>query len=138
MPLVDRPKPKVPRTKAKVADRRSSRSHSQVAKELKAAGKKKSKAQAADRTQRQGRGELLDTVGCLACHQVGDRGLAGLFGGGDLSAVADKRPADFFARWLADPAAINPAHRMPVFKLSDLDRQDLTLYLATLEQNRKT
>jgi cytochrome c551/c552 len=77
--------------------------------------------------------DLLNTVGCLACHQVEQRGLAALFGGGDLSGVADKRPADFFGRWLADPATINPAHRMPVFKLADLERQDLALYLATLK-----
>jgi len=78
-------------------------------------------------------GEMLfDTLGCLACHTQGSLGAAGLFGGGDLSAIAGKRPADFFARWLADPARINPAHRMPVFKLADEERADLTAYLSTL------
>ncbi|HEY5311214.1 MAG TPA: hypothetical protein VIK18_01800, partial [Pirellulales bacterium] len=76
---------------------------------------------------------LADTVGCLACHRIVERGSTGFFGGTDLSHVASKRPSDFFARWLADPAAINPAHRMPVFPLSELERQDLALYLATLK-----
>lgn len=76
---------------------------------------------------------LLDTVGCLACHELGNRGTLSLFGGGDLTTIASKRPADFFARWLTDPAATNPSHRMPVFPLSDLERGDLALYLATLK-----
>ncbi|HVA51721.1 MAG TPA: c-type cytochrome [Pirellulales bacterium] len=81
-----------------------------------------------------GRGRrLFMTVGCLACHPVGDLGAVGLFGGGDLSHVAEKRPADFFARWLADPAKINPDHRMPVFKLSEVARADLAAWLATLK-----
>ena len=45
---------------------------------------------------------LVDTIGCLACHRVDKRGSQALFGGGNLSAVANKRPADFFARWLAE------------------------------------
>lgn len=75
---------------------------------------------------------LFNTLGCLACHTQGPLGASGLFGGGDLSAIAAKRPPDFFARWLADPAQINPAHRMPVFKLTDEERGHLAAYLATL------
>lgn len=79
------------------------------------------------------RGErLFLTSGCLACHQVGPLGRASLFGGGDLTAIAQKRPADFFARWLADPATINPAHRMPVFQLAHEEQADLAAYLQTL------
>ena len=75
---------------------------------------------------------LVHTLGCLACHQVGELGTRGLFDGGDLSSIAVKRPADFFARWLADPAAINARHRMPVFRLTAAERDDLAAYLATL------
>ncbi|MBS0210465.1 MAG: hypothetical protein JSS27_16095 [Planctomycetes bacterium] len=75
---------------------------------------------------------LFNTVGCLACHRVGERGVLSLMGGGDLSSVARKRPADFFARWLREPGQVNPAHRMPVFALSDLEREDLRLYLELL------
>jgi mono/diheme cytochrome c family protein len=74
---------------------------------------------------------LFLTLGCLACHQLGSLGESGLFGGGDLSRVAEKRPADFFERWLSDPAKINPRHRMPVFELSSDERKSLSLFLAT-------
>lgn len=73
---------------------------------------------------------LFLTMGCLACHQLGPLGESGLFGGGDLTAVANKRPTEFFARWLADPAAINRQHRMPVFDLTADERTSLSLFLA--------
>jgi mono/diheme cytochrome c family protein len=44
--------------------------------------------------------------------------------------VGAKRPREFFARWLADPAQINRHHRMPVFDLSDQEVADLSRYLA--------
>ncbi len=75
---------------------------------------------------------LFATVGCLACHRVGELGTSGPFGGGDLTQVAAKRPADFFERWLADPAAINRHHRMPVFRMDDAERGNLAAYLNTL------
>jgi mono/diheme cytochrome c family protein/cytochrome c553 len=74
---------------------------------------------------------LFLTLGCLACHQRGDLGESGLFGGGDLSDIARKRPKDFFARWLADPASLNRHHRMPAFELSDSERDSLALYLSS-------
>jgi mono/diheme cytochrome c family protein len=77
-------------------------------------------------------GTLFRSLGCLACHRVGELGNDGLFGGGDLSQVAHKRPADFFARWLADPAAINANHRMPIFALDPPEIESLSLYLRTL------
>jgi len=66
--------------------------------------------------------ELILTLGCLACHQCGELGESGLFAGGDLSRIADKRPAEFFALWLAEPARINRHHRMPVFELTSEER----------------
>ncbi|MEX0678817.1 MAG: c-type cytochrome [Pirellulales bacterium] len=75
---------------------------------------------------------LFRSVGCLACHRVGELGTGGLFGGGDLSRVAGKRPADFFARWLADPARLNRDHRMPLFALEAHELASLSLYLQTL------
>ena len=79
--------------------------------------------------------ELLVTVGCLACHASEGLG-RGDGPGGDLSHVGDKRPAEYFARWLADPASLNKHHRMPVFELSGDERTDLTLYLSSLKENR--
>jgi mono/diheme cytochrome c family protein len=73
---------------------------------------------------------LFLTLGCLACHTWKDHGTAGLFDGGNLTQIADKRPAGFFAAWLTDPARLNPDHRMPVFALSADERTSLTLFLA--------
>ena len=76
--------------------------------------------------------QLLLTTGCLACHQLGGVGQSGLFAGGDLIAIAAKRPPDFFAHWLAAPEELNPRHRMPVFALSKDELRDLAAHLATL------
>src|SRR4029453_6060077 len=73
---------------------------------------------------------LFVTLGCLACHQHGELGESGLFGGGDLTNVAAKRPPEFFARWLADPASLNRHHRMPVFDFSSNERASLSLWLT--------
>ena len=99
-----------------------------------AAGKKEEerRGSANAAAERGGRRTLFRSVGCLACHRVGELGSDGLFGGGDLAHVADKRPADFFARWLIDPAAINRDHRMPVFALEAPEVESLALYLQTL------
>jgi mono/diheme cytochrome c family protein len=75
---------------------------------------------------------LVNTLGCVACHRLDTRGAQTLFGGGDLTHIAQKRPDDFFALWLTDPAQLNRAHRMPVFKLDPLEWADLSTYLATL------
>ena len=76
--------------------------------------------------------ELVMTLGCLACHRVGEVGHSDLFGGGDLSAIAAKRPRLFFDRWLAEPETLNSQHRMPVFDLTGEERRDISTYLASL------
>jgi len=89
-------------------------------------------------------GKLFLTIGCLACHRLGELGQSSLFGGGgllgdgDLAAVARKRPADFFVRWLETPSAINPSHRMPVFALTPEERANLAAYLVTLRGDETT
>lgn len=74
--------------------------------------------------------QLFLTLGCLACHSWRDLGASGWLGGGDLTHVGDKRPADFFPVWLAEPARLNRDHRMPVFSLSDAERSSLALFLG--------
>jgi mono/diheme cytochrome c family protein len=96
-----------------------------------AAKKKAGKAKASPLKPTAAEGErLFLTLGCLACHQHGELGESGLFGGGDLTAIASKRPQEFFARWLADPASLNRHHRMPVFDLSAVERDSLALWLS--------
>ena len=78
--------------------------------------------------------KLFFSVGCLACHQIGDLGTNSLFSGGDLSRIAEKRPAEFFWRWLDSPQTINAQHRMPVFALEEVERNDLATFLTTLHR----
>ncbi len=92
--------------------------------------------EAIDETRRAGE-ELFHSLGCLACHGLNGLGSTRLLGGGDLSGVGEKRPTAFFARWLADPGAINHAHRMPVFSLSDEERDSLAAFLAAQQSPRK-
>jgi mono/diheme cytochrome c family protein len=73
---------------------------------------------------------LFLTLGCLACHTWGDFGASGWLGGGDLTHIAEKRPADFFSAWLTDPARLNSDHLMPIFSLSGDERTSLALFLA--------
>ncbi len=75
---------------------------------------------------------LFHSLGCLACHRAGELGASGLFGGGDLTHIADKRPTAFFAEWLSDPARLNRDHQMPVFDLEARQRRDLAAFLSSL------
>jgi len=91
--------------------------------------KKKEKTQAIDPLQ--AGQQLFLSVGCLACHRLGQQGASGLFGGGDLTSIAAKRPAEFYERWLAAPERINQHRRMPLFELSPRERSFLAAFLAT-------
>jgi mono/diheme cytochrome c family protein len=95
-------------------------------------GKKKNSNEKRTRPSAAAGATLFNSVGCLACHRVGSLGNDGLFGGGDLTSISSKRPAQFFVPWLAHPESINRRHRMPVFALSAVERESLSLYLQTL------
>ncbi|HZN35886.1 MAG TPA: c-type cytochrome, partial [Pirellulaceae bacterium] len=90
-------------------------------------GKKKGEEEPPKPTAGEGQ-RLLLTRGCLACHQLGELGESGLFGGGDLTKLAEKRPADFLIHWLSDPAAINRSHRMPQFTFTPDELKSLDLW----------
>ncbi|MCA9152837.1 MAG: c-type cytochrome, partial [Planctomycetales bacterium] len=73
--------------------------------------------------------------GCLACHTWSGIGSRSLYDGGDLTNIGSKRPATFFERWLSNPAQINPNHRMPVFELTPVERQQLSVFLQNCNAN---
>lgn len=75
---------------------------------------------------------LIRSVGCLACHRHQGLGTSDLFDGGDLTHLAAKRPRGFVERWLADPAAVQRAHRMPLMELSPLERNSIALALEAI------
>ena len=78
-------------------------------------------------------GEILfRSVGCFACHTKDKHGTTGPYAGGDLTQVSKKRSAKWIAQWLKDPKTLNADHRMPVFKLSNVERRRLALYLASI------
>lgn len=96
-------------------------------------GKKKSEPETPPKSPVDAGRELFLSMGCLACHQLGELGTRGLFDGGDLTAIAGKRPPGrFFEQWLSSPEALNPQHRMPVFELTDAERKNLSEFLQTL------
>jgi mono/diheme cytochrome c family protein len=72
----------------------------------------------------------LRSIGCLACHTLGDEGSTNVFGGSDLSNIGAKRSAEWLFTWLGDPARLNRTHRMPAFTLSSTERRQLALALA--------
>jgi mono/diheme cytochrome c family protein len=76
-------------------------------------------------------GTLVRSVGCLACHTWNSLGEATPFGGGSLDDVANHRSAEWLTTWLTDPARLNPAHRMPVFTLTEKERSQIVLALQS-------
>lgn len=74
---------------------------------------------------------LLNSLGCLACHRVGELGSSRPFGGGDLSTVGARLTRERLFAQLTDPARINAHARMPVFPLSDIERLQLVDALAS-------
>ncbi|MFQ5730665.1 MAG: PA14 domain-containing protein, partial [Planctomycetaceae bacterium] len=82
-------------------------------------------------------GELLfRSVGCLACHSMGKNGHTGPYTGGDLSNVGAKRSARWLYQWLKDPKSLNGDHRMPVFRLTTIERKELAVFLASVRNNQ--
>ncbi len=77
---------------------------------------------------------LLRSLGCLACHRVGEFGESNNrpFAGPELSRVGERRSLPWLWTWLAHPEKLNSDHRMPVFALSDPERHQLALALSAL------
>ncbi len=75
---------------------------------------------------------VLQTMGCLACHRVGQRGGKDSQSGPDLSQVGRRRSPAWLWTWLKDPVRLNRDHRMPVITMSDIERTQLVLALSSL------
>lgn len=67
---------------------------------------------------------------CVACHSVGGQGGSV---GPALDGIGTRLERDYLARWLADPQAVRPGTTMPRLPLSESQLDELTNYLATLE-----
>jgi mono/diheme cytochrome c family protein len=98
---------------------------------------------------------LFRTVGCAGCHWpkmpattsipaaprsprlVADRFELQPHAGGELGRVGGKRTREWLFTWLGQPDRLNADHRMPLFKLSDLERAQLATALAAWKPDTK-
>ncbi|MBI4595320.1 MAG: c-type cytochrome [Candidatus Tectomicrobia bacterium] len=82
--------------------------------------------------------ELVENVGCLGCHSIGEHEAGGYLApvGYDLvpnlSLVAKKVTGEWLFYWLKNPKKFRPTTRMPNLRLSDNEARDITAYLLTL------
>ncbi|MFZ5479248.1 MAG: c-type cytochrome [Myxococcota bacterium] len=72
----------------------------------------------------------LDERGCAGCHDVPGYGLPDF--APRLDGLRDKVTPGWVRAWLLDPGALNPDHRMPVFTLTEDDRDALLAFLFSL------
>ncbi len=84
----------------------------------------------------QGR-QLMDTLGCRACHALAPDEVAGQLGANkdlapNLSEVATKTDGRWLYHWIKNPRGFSEVARMPSLRLSDDEARAVTAYLQTL------
>ncbi len=80
--------------------------------------------------------ELIQTVGCIACHQVEGIKVSekvGALRGPYLTGTGSKVSANWLVSWLKKPDHYQEDTIMPSFRLSDREAQDMTAYLMGLK-----
>jgi mono/diheme cytochrome c family protein len=90
------------------------------------------------------RGKMLFTsVGCLACHALGQdtkvretRGTSYDIAP-ELTRVGSKVPLDWIYDWIRNPRHYNPTTRMPSLRLSDQEAKDIAAYLSLQKDDRE-
>lgn len=87
--------------------------------------------------------DLVESVGCMACHVVGDdirvrdkRGTSYDIAP-ELTKVGSKINADWAFDWMRNPRHYNPGTRMPSLRLTEGEARDIVSYLMTLKDSRK-
>ena len=87
--------------------------------------------------------QLFESVGCLACHRVGDdrRGVDGLpmaafrTHGPNLDGSGTKLRAGWVYAWIRYPKGVWPETRMPNLRLTEKEAADITAYLMSLKND---
>ncbi|MCZ6777199.1 MAG: c-type cytochrome [Ignavibacteria bacterium] len=89
------------------------------------------------------RGKLVfETVGCQACHVVGENTKVREARGTsydiapELTSVGSKVNPDWAYDWVKNPRHYNPTTRMPSLRLTDREAKDVVAYLMTLRDER--
>jgi cytochrome c551/c552 len=90
--------------------------------------------------------KLWKKHGCVGCHAIGKR-----LAGPDLAGVSERRSVEWLHRWMKDTKAMletdstakammkeSNGARMPQFKLSDTDIDDLLHYIAQETAKKRT
>jgi len=72
----------------------------------------------------------LAARGCTGCHVI--PGVAPPDHAPELDGLRDKVRPDWVRAWLADPAKVDPRHKMPTFRLAPEEIEALVAYLWTL------
>jgi mono/diheme cytochrome c family protein len=81
--------------------------------------------------------QLMDTIGCRACHALAPDEVAGQLGANkdiapNLSQIAAKTDARWIYHWIKNPHGFSDVARMPSLRLSDDEARAVTAYLMTL------
>lgn len=84
-----------------------------------------------------GRGRaLVESVGCLGCHVIGESARDGVSPrrtfGQPLQALGAKTSEAWLSSWVREPSRHSPGTRMPNLRLTESDARDVAAYLASL------
>ncbi|KAA3595584.1 MAG: hypothetical protein DWQ06_17015 [Calditrichaeota bacterium] len=83
--------------------------------------------------------ELVEAVGCQACHVVGNeitsenRLKEGVSFGTELNKIGNKANGSWLYDWVKNPKKYHPESKMPSLRLSDKEAEDIVAYLLTLK-----
>jgi len=86
--------------------------------------------------------EIVESVGCLACHAIGDETKVRALRGTsydiapELTRVGSKVTPDWIYDWIRNPRHYNPTTKMPNLRLTDGEARDVTAYLSTMKDAR--
>ena len=86
--------------------------------------------------------EIVETVGCLGCHTIGDQTKVREARGTsydiapELTRVGSKVRPDWIYDWVRNPRHYNPTTKMPNLRLTDAEARDVTAYLVTMKDDR--
>jgi mono/diheme cytochrome c family protein len=81
--------------------------------------------------------EIVESVGCRACHALAPDEVAGQLGANkdiapNLSIIAEKTDAQWIYNWIRNPRGYSAIARMPNLRLSDDEARAVTAFLVTL------
>ncbi len=86
--------------------------------------------------------EIVESVGCLACHAIGDETKVRALRGTsydiapELTRVGSKVTPDWIYDWVRNPRHYNPTTKMPNLRLTDAEARDVTAYLSSMKDSR--